>query len=395
MSTISLTRLGALAAALFLGAVAAATAQPDPTAGGLAQLIRPLMAPASPYPSSAAWSDLDKVRAIRWGAGPVMLNRPSPDGNYFARPGQAILAGRQVLVVATGARSMVFSLYLRDPAPPASAEALVAGLQRAGYSVAPARCPLDRARPGPRRWYRLSLPQKNPVFLYAGPLASGGGGYTLFLGELPPMTRAEATLYTDDCSGAARPGPGKGPGRAANGEEAVVSVIEALLRPLGAASTLPWPALASLPSTNWPSLTPARMTNPWTDAGEDRNPRLLQGQFKTSATRMAAIATGEERGANRFYLREGGNLPRGAVLAGLARDGFTLTPLRCGKVYTETSQAWFRIAGAGKAPAVLYRAQHKTDGVWTEDYGLWLDNVLPPLEPGQSAPVAGRCPGWG
>jgi hypothetical protein len=76
----------------------------------------------------------------------------------------------------------------------------------------------------------------------------------------------------------------------------------------------------------------------------------------------------------------------------LARDGYAITPLRCGKVYTETSQAWHRISGPGKQPAILYRAQHNTDGVRSEDYGLWLDNILPPAQPGQSAPVGGRCP---
>jgi hypothetical protein len=108
---------------------------------------------------------------------------------------------------------------------------------------------------------------------------------------------------------------------------------------------------------------------------------------------MQAMATGDERGANRFMLREGQHLPRGAVFDALARDGYAITALRCGKVYTEMSQAWFRISGPGKQSAILYRAHNNSDGILSEDYALRLDNVLPPAEPGQSPAAGGRCPG--
>jgi hypothetical protein len=135
------------------------------------------------------------------------------------------------------------------------------------------------------------------------------------------------------------------------------------------------------------------MTNPWSDPGEDKNPRLLDGDFKTATTRALAVATGDARGANRFYVQDGRNLPRGAVFDQLARDGYAITALRCGKAYTQMSQAWFRIAGPGKQPAILYRANHDLGGILTEDYAVRLDNVLPPLLPGQTPPVNGRCRG--
>ena len=109
---------------------------------------------------------------------------------------------------------------------------------------------------------------------------------------------------------------------------------------------------------------------------------------------MLAIATGADAGATRFYLRDGQNVPRGAVFARLVRDGYTLTPLRCGKPYTQTSLAWYRISAPGKQPAVLFRGQHTFDGVLTEDYGLWLENILPKPEQGQTAPVGDKCPGY-
>jgi len=376
-------RAAATAVLLLAGGRAMAA---DAGAASLGELLKPLL--ILPADSGAAWEGLEADRAVRWGAGPTMLNKPSPDGNFFARPGQATLSGRPITIVASGARSMVFSVYVRDPAPPMDPEALVAGLRQAGFAVAPARCPADPRSAAPRRWYRVALAKKKPAFLYAGPLQSGGSGYTLFLNDLPSMTQAEAALYTDNCAAGAAPGPAARP---TTGQAGVVAVIEALLRPVGAPANLPWSGLASLPVITWTAAAPMKMANPYSDLGQDLNPRLLEGQFKTATTKMQAIATGDERAANRFMLRDGQHLPRGAVFAALMRDGYAITPLRCGKAYTEMSQAWFRIAGQGKQPAILYRAHHSGDGVLSEDYGLRLDNTLPPAEPGQTPPGGGRC----
>jgi len=194
MRLISLARCAIIATVLFSSAAAAA---PDPAAA-LAEFIKPLL--VLPADSGGAWEDLEKVPAVRWAAGPpTMLDKPSPDGNFFARPGQATVGGRSLGIVASGARSMVFSIYLRDSAPPMEPEALIAGFRQAGFVVTPARCPISPGGTAPRRWYRLSMARKKPAILYAGPLRSGGSGYTLYLNDLPPLTPSEAALYTDKC----------------------------------------------------------------------------------------------------------------------------------------------------------------------------------------------------
>ena len=54
----------------------------------------------------------------------------------------------------------------------------------------------------------------------------------------------------------------------------------------------------------------------------------------------------------------------GLILADLlARDGYAITALRCGKPYTEMSDAFFRIAGPGKQPAILYRKMSRDGGM--------------------------------
>ena len=162
MRIVSMARL-AFAAALILATSALAA---DPNAVALGQLLKPLL--ILPADGGGSWEDIEKAPGFRWGQGPVMSERASPDGNFFARPGQATLAGRPVTVVATGARTMVFSVYLRDPAPSMPPDVLVSGLREAGYAVSPARCPRDPRSAAPRRWYRLALAKKKPAFLYAG-----------------------------------------------------------------------------------------------------------------------------------------------------------------------------------------------------------------------------------
>ena len=375
-----------------LAACASQAMAADPSASALAGLVKPLLLPPAREFMPPGWDGMEANRAIRWGQGPVMTEKPAPDGSFFARPGQAMFAGRPMMVVATGARTMVLNYYFRNPGAPIAPDDIVAGFRQAGFAVTPSRCASNPGQPAPKRWYRLSHPQKRPAILYVGPLASGGQGYTLFLDQAPPMTQAESAVYTDNCS--ARPGaaPG-GPARIANGQAGVVAVIEALLRPTGSASAIPWVSLATLPAISWNKLPATRMSNPFGDGGADNNPRLLEGRFKTPTTEMSAIATGDDQVATRFQLINGGNLPRGAVFDGLVRDGYAITAIRCGKPYTEMSENWFRISGGGKQPAILYRAMYRDGGRTTETYGLRIDNLMPPMQPGQTPAPGGRCPG--
>ena len=64
-----------------------------------------------------------------------------------------------------------------------------------------------------------------------------------------------------------------------------------------------------------------------------------------------------------FSLLNGGNLPRGAVFDALARDGYQIGAIRCGKPYLQRSEAWYRIGGGGHK--VTYRLRDLAE--WIED----------------------------
>jgi len=195
--------LFALAAtALMLAAPGAWSATaPAASPATLPSLITPLLVPAKGLGTVGDWAALDKVKAVTWGPGPTMQDKPSPDGNYFIRPGRGMIDGRPLDVLATGARSGVFSVYIRDPGTTASADATSADFKKAGYAVSLARCPVNPQAAGAKRWLKVTAPGKAPAFLQVGPLASGGAGYVLYLADeqLAPLTGKDAGLYTDNC----------------------------------------------------------------------------------------------------------------------------------------------------------------------------------------------------
>jgi hypothetical protein len=193
MKPILLGRIVALTSLLIASVAVAA----PPAPSSLAEFLKPFL--ILPADSGGAWEDIDKVPGIRWTSETTMTNKPSPDGNFFARIGQGSLGGRSLAVVATGARTMVFSLYIRDPAAAMDADALVASLRQAGFAVATARCAIDPRSATTRHWYRVTLAKKKPAFLFAS-ASQNRGAYTLYLNDLPAMTPADAATYTDNCS---------------------------------------------------------------------------------------------------------------------------------------------------------------------------------------------------
>jgi hypothetical protein len=382
-----------LALAFGCSGVAAAA---DAVALAFAETVKPLLMPSGSEGTFGDWRDLEAVRGVQWAPlPPAMLDKPSPDGNYFARPGRGTIGGKPMVVVASGARTLVMSVYFNNPSPQPDADAMVAGFRAAGYIVALARCPAPGARDARRRWYRIALAGKRPAWLAVGPLASDnrGEGYTVLLdAKLPLMTPQEAGRYTEQCADAPATAPMQAPAPR-NGVEGVVAVIAALMRPSGAPLQISWQALGKLPALAWNAMPPLQLRLPYDDAGVDDNPQLLEGRFETPTTTMTANATGDARGVTRVYLRDGRNLGGTAVFDVLRREGHAITPLRCGRPYTKMSHNWFRIAKAGYRPAVLYRKIAR-DGELYEVYGLRLDNTLPPMRPGErDVPPGGHCPG--
>ena len=87
-------------------------------------------------PQPGNWDSLDELPGIRWASlPPSSLQNCLPDGGCFARRGVATIAGRNVAIVASGARTMVMNLYFRNGGAPFGETAILAALKDAALTT--------------------------------------------------------------------------------------------------------------------------------------------------------------------------------------------------------------------------------------------------------------------
>lgn len=382
-----LAALAAIAPLLSAPAAAAPSAA-ESHAAAAARLFVHFLLPANVDYSAGDWAMTRAVEAVRWGKGPILLEKPTPEGAYFALPGQIAIGDRQAAVVANGARTMVFTYSLLDPVPAGDPADVVTAFEGAGYTLRPTRCPIGgQGYPDSRRWYRIAYPAKRSAYLYTSRIETGGSRYVLYLGGLPTMSERSAALFTDDCATGAAPPPGF-----RTGAEAVVTLIDRLVRPASGAASLPWPAVEALPAITWKT-PPAHLTIAFPGGGADPNPYTLSGTIETPTTRSETRATGTAKTATRFYFRYLDHIRPGEVFAGLRGKGYRIAAVRCGKAYTKMSENWFAIRAPGKRPAILYRSISNDGSPPRISFVLRIDNVMPPIEQGQRAAPPSGCPG--
>jgi hypothetical protein len=311
------------------------------------------------------------------------------DGSYFIRTGTADLGGGGVAVTATGARTMVGTIYFADGHAPFEQAALLAALKDAGFAVRLLRCPAAGARQDSASWYRLTLAGKWPAVLGIDPGCRGGdrcAGVALRLGgDLPVLSPADARVVSDDCGGsrAAVTPPG-----APTDEEKIAGTIAALLPPAARpGSAIAWADLGKVSVVAWKESMPRQVdASAWLDA----NPRLLEGSIRLPTRRMTVFATGHAAGATDIYLRDDSFFSHTDVFAALRRQGYAIALAACGKPYIRMREDWFRIDGRERAPAVLYRSRTCESGMCSENYAVLRAGRLP-SKPGLRQPGTAGC----
>ena len=173
--------------------------------------MRTILAPSF----AADWRGIEALRQVDWAPlPPKSLQDCLPDGGCHVRQGTAYLGGRPFGVLASGARSLVSHIHLRNAGEPVGEAVVVAALRRAGLAPELARCPVA-ATPGPgtggTNWYRVAGPGANPGVVSIQTSCDGRPceGYVVSPGrELPPLPPRQPALYGEQC-GAAAPGDGR------------------------------------------------------------------------------------------------------------------------------------------------------------------------------------------
>lgn len=371
-------------ASIAIGVLGAFRALPSPE-GDFVGIVRAYLAMGSP----AAWDGIEKLPNIKWAPlPPTALKNCLPDGGCFARQGAATVGDRSFTVAATGARTMVFTLYFRNTTAPLGEQAVVTALKQAGFAPELARCPVGTAAGG-TNWYRLKGSGTTVAHLSIQPatVSRPAEGFVLTPGaELPPLQPTQVALYSEQCSA----GGARTPVSTRKPHELLAQAIIGLLVPAGGATLYDWNALVALPTgMTWDSAGPKAVDLSYK---QDPNPRSLGGVVTFAGRKFSLLASGTPSQVKVVYLEEMGMHPRGEHMLGVVYEkGIAVGLVRCGPPYSESTNNWYGLTSTKTRPAMV-RQSIRYDGNQVQDsYELRLDGTLPARDPRDRNPGASGC----
>jgi hypothetical protein len=73
------------------------------------------------------------------------------------------------------------------------------------------------------------------------------------------------------------------------------------------------------------------------------------------------------------------------------QKGIAVKLVRCGPVYTESTNNWYSLTSAGTRPAMIRQSIHYDGKQAAESYELRLDGSLPARDPRDRNPGANGC----
>lgn len=371
-----------LAAVIALGAIALLSAfeAKQAPAGELAAIVRAFIG----LDRGADWSALSRVPGIRWtGTQRAELPRCLPHGDCFAWQGTATVGGHPMTVMATGARSMVLNLFIRNTAAPIGEEPLLAALRQAGMTPELARCPVTGGA-GATTWYTLKGPPAGVISIQTVRGARPSEGFVLTTGEaLPDLQPSQVSLYTEQCT----PGAARTAAPRVVPHERLAEVVVALLVP------------ASAPSLAWSALPGLATGIEWDPSGPKQfgtAPKTQSGSANYGGRRFSVQASGTATQVNVITLEEtGGHHARGEHMLGVVyTKGIAVRLVRCGPVYTESTNNWYSMNSSRTRPAMIRQSlswEGNNVNSVMDTYEVRLDGSLPTRDPRDRDPGVSGC----
>ena len=356
-----------------------AQATPAPTAEDeLAGIFKMLLA----RNASTEWAAVERIPGSKWAPlPPAELKNCLPDGGCYARQGTLALGGRNLVLIATGARTIVSHVYLRNTGTAFGENAVLASLRKAGLSAELARCPVP-GTPGDTNWYRLKAAATQPGFLSVQRSCGGKPceGFSVSYGtDLPALQPNQLRMYSESCGAGAT---ARKPVSTAMPHELLAQALAGMLPQTGGTGTYDWATLAKL-------LPDAKWNPPY--RGEPTQ-KTQSGQLKVAGREFSLLATGPQTQVNVITFDEMGLHRKGEDLLSVLRGkGLDVKLVRCGPVYTESINNWYNVKGASSKPVML-RQSLRLDGNQIQDaYELRLDGTLPKRDPRDRDPGVNGC----
>ena len=296
--------------------------------------------------------------------------------------------GRTISVVATGARTIVSTVYFRNPSAPLGEAAVVSSLQKAGLGATLARCPASKSAGG-TDWYALTGPKLNSGHLAIQTSCKGKAceGFVLTRGEkLPPLQPNQLALYSETCGA----GSERKVVSTSKPPELLAGTIMALLPNAAGPASYDWKTMADLPSGiawNPGGPKPGNMSY-----RGDPGPMLQSGLVTLGGREFSVSASGSATQVRTIYLEEMGTHPKGEhMLGALYEKGMTVKLERCGPVYTESTNNWYSATSSATRPVMIQQSIRYDGNLVQDSYALRLDGTLPARDPRDRNPGTGGC----
>ena len=333
------------------------------------------------------WDGLEKLPGTRWSVlPPTMLKNCAPDGGCFMRVGSTTLGGRPVGLMATGARTMVLNVYFRNTSALIGEAAVVAALKKMDPAAELVRCPI-KGSAGTTSWYKVKG-AKSPGFLSLQTVhgAKPAEGFIISYGtELPKLQPNQLAMYSLQCA----PGAEQKPVSTILPHQRLAEVVTALLVP-ATSQGHDWAALRALPTgITWDSAAPKK----WDlTTQHDPSPLALSGNAEYAGRKFSMLASGTATLVKNIYMEETGQHPRGEHMLGVVYEkGIAVRLVRCGPVYTESTNNWYSLQSSRTRPAMIRQSIGYDGNNVTDSYALRLDGTLPNRDPRDRDPGVGGC----
>lgn len=354
-------------------------------AAGIAEIIMAFLK----LSKGTDWESAQSLPAVKWAApAPRELQNCLPDGGCYALQGAASIGGRNLVAMATGARTILNSVYLRNAGAPIGEAAVMDALKGAGVTAELARCPVQGSRGG-SSWYRLTGDGLGPAVMMVQSSCNGRPceGFVLSLGEeLPALQPAQVRLYSEQCAA----GTERKAVSSLLPHQAIAEAIVALVPPSTGPPGYDWKGLAGLAAgITWNGDAPKAMALTHLN---DPNPMAMTGTVTLGGRQFSTIASGSATQAKVIYLDELGMHPRGEHVLGVVYEkGLAVRLVRCGPVYSQSTNNWYQMTSDRTRP-VMIRQSIRYDGNQVQDvYELRLDGTLPARDPRDRDPGVNGC----
>lgn len=333
------------------------------------------------------WEGVEKLPKVKWAPlPPADLKTCLPEGGCYTRQGTVSIGGRNLLVVATGARTIVTHLFVRNPAAPIGDAAVLAALNKANLTTGLARCPI-KTGVGGTNWYSVRGDKVETGHLMVQSSCNGKAceGYVLSRSDkLPPLLPNQLALYSEKCSAGAE----RKAVSTVKPHVMLAEVIKTLLPAAGGTALYDWKALAALPTgIEWDAAGPKAV-----DYKNDKNPMGMTGHVSLAGREFSLVASGTANQVKAIYFDEHGMHPRGEHMLGvLYEKGLAVKVVRCGPVYTESTNVWYSATSSATKPVMVLQSIGYDGNNVQDAYAVRLDGTLPARDPRDRNTGTGGC----